>query len=348
MRISVLLTLVTVVCAAGVAVAAESEKMAVEPDADWGLHTEFKDCVSCHVDKPDPDSTDKPEMVAPVPQLCYTCHEERAAIDGWKHGPVATGECLLCHQPHQAGHKPLLKKAIPELCYHCHETKTLALVTDHSKQSHASCTDCHEAHASPGRMLLNRTYLQSEAGQEYIGNSAYAYPRPTFVDRRGSLGGLEGVEVIAMLNGSKSLGRYGVTEDLVRMKAEEYLRGNGIGILTSDEHNERKSLLRVQVRLMAVPLTRGPRAVDALAANINICLQQAVELPGTDRDGRKRFCSATTWDTGAIAIWGVTQVKEGFGEATKVLVNQFCEDYLDANPRDSAPALNADARETPP
>lgn len=346
MRISVLPALVMVVCAAGVFAVAGAEKMTVDPAADWGLHEQFKDCVPCHGGKPDVDSTDKPDMVAPVPQLCYTCHEERAAMEGWKHGPVAAGECLMCHQPHQAGHKPLLNKAVPELCYHCHEPRTLALVTDHAKPSHASCTDCHEAHASPGRMLLKQSYLQSEAGQAYMRNSSYARPRPTFVDSRGSLGGLKGVRVVPVLNGSKSLSRYGVTEQLVRTKIEQHLGRNGIKILSDKEHNERESALHVQVRLMEVPSMRRPGLVDAVSGSIDIYLQQAVELLGTDREGRKRFCTATTWDTGAIAIWGVTQVEAGFEEATKVLVDRFGKDYLDANPADPALTLNARVRTT--
>ncbi|MHC4166662.1 MAG: hypothetical protein ACYSWQ_06880 [Planctomycetota bacterium] len=44
---------------------------------------------------------------------------------------------------------------------------------------------------------------------------------------------------------------------------------------------------------------------------------------------------------GAIAIWGVTQVKERFEQATKVLVDRFGKDYLDANPRDMATTSNA-------
>ncbi len=332
MKISVLLVFVMVVGALGVSGVLSADKTTENPAATWGLHEPLKGCLACH----DKNTGDNPKLVAPVPQLCYTCHKELAAMDGWKHGPAATGECLLCHEQHRSASKPLLKRPVPELCYHCHEQRMLGLVAGHTEPSHANCTDCHEAHASPGRMLLKQEYLESNQGRAYAGRDSSARPRPTFVDRRGSLGGLRGVEVVPVLNGSKSLRRYGVTEEFVRTKFEQHLRRNGINILDANEPNERESALHVQVRLMEVPSMRRAGQVDALSASINIYLRQAVELLGTDRGGRKRFCTATTWDTGAIAIWGVTQVNEGFEEATRVLVDRFGKDYLDANPKDSA------------
>lgn len=348
MRISVLLLFVMVVFAPGIYTVAGAERTTVDPAADWGLHEPLKSCIDCHGDKLDVNSSDKPALVAPVPQLCYSCHKEYAATDDWKHGPVATGECLVCHERHQAEHKPLLIESVPELCYHCHEPKLLTTVAHHTEKAYGRCGDCHEAHASPGRMLLKQTYLDSDQGRAYQSESTAARPRPTFVDSRGSLGGLEGVTVVPVLNGSETLGRYGVTEEFVRTKVEEHLRRNGIRILTAAEHNERESSLHVQVRLMEVPSARWPGRVDALSASIDIYVRQAVELLGTDGDGRKRFCSATTWDTGAIAIWSVTRAKEGFEEAMKVLVDRFGNDYLEANPKDSAPTSNAQALVTVP
>ena len=103
MRINLLFVLVMVVGAPGVFGVAGAEKTSENSAATWGRHEPFKGCVPlCHDKKPDADSTDMPYLVSPVPQLCYTCHKEYAATDDWKHGPVATGECLLCHEQHQA------------------------------------------------------------------------------------------------------------------------------------------------------------------------------------------------------------------------------------------------------
>lgn len=337
MRIFVLSALVMAPWAFGVSLAAGAEKAAVDPDGNWGLHKPLKGCFPCHGNRPKPDSIVKPNMIASVPQLCYTCHKEHTNADGWKHGPVATGECLLCHQTHHAGHKPLLSKAVPQLCHHCHEQKLLGLIANHAEKSHANCTDCHEAHVSPGRMLLKKTFLESKAGRAYMSKSPAATSRPVFIDSRGSPGGPKGIRVVPVLNGPKSPSRYGVSEKLVRTKVEQHLRRNGIKTLSDREHKDRNPVLHVQVRLMEVPSMRPAGKIEAISGSINIYLLQAVELLGTDRRGSKRFCSATTWNTGTIVIWAVTQVEEGFDKAVKVLVDQFGKDYLDANSADPAP-----------
>ncbi|MBL7186164.1 MAG: hypothetical protein ISS70_07540 [Phycisphaerae bacterium] len=310
-----------------------------DPGAAWGLHEPLKDCVGCHGDQPQQSSPDKSDLVAAVPKLCYTCHEEYTSLDAWEHGPVATGDCLVCHEPHKTKNESLLTKPMPELCYHCHEAQTLELVANHSEESHTSCTDCHESHSSPGRMLLKQSFLKTDAGRDYLANNSVARPRPTFVDRRGSLGGLEGVAVVSVVDGSDLARRYGVTEDLVRAKVERQLRQNGIRILPRKEQTARESALYVHLRLVEVPSQRRPGQVDALSGSFNISLRQTVELLAAPGDGKRRFCAATTWDTGAVVIWGVSQIEEGIDQAVKVLVGRFGNDYVKANPRDKTLAL---------
>ncbi len=106
-------------------------------------------------------------MVAEVPQLCYTCHKEYSALEAWVHGPVATGNCLLCHEPHKAKNASLLRKPVPELCYQCHEEQAIRQIKNHGEASYARCTDCHEGHASTARGLLRQTFLDQPAGLEY-------------------------------------------------------------------------------------------------------------------------------------------------------------------------------------
>ena len=315
-----------------------------EPGTAWGLHETLKNCVACHGDQPGQSLPDKSDLIAAVPKLCYTCHEEYASLDAWEHGPVATGNCLLCHGAHNTKSESLLNKPIPELCYHCHEAETLGLVANHSDKSHTSCTDCHESHSSPGRMLLKQSFLRTDAGRDYLANNSVARPRPTFVDRRGSLGGLEGVAVVSVIDGSESLKRYGVTEDFVRAKVERQLKQIGVKILPRKEQTARESTLHVHLRLVEVPSQRRSGQVYALSGSFNISLRQMVELLAAPGDGNRRFCAATTWDTGAVVIWGVSQIEEGIDQAVKVLVGRFGNDYVKANPRDKTLA----SRRSPP
>jgi len=157
-----------------------------------------------------------------------------------------------------------------------------------------------------------------------------------FVDRRGSLSELRGVNVEAVVEKSDLFKRYGLTENAVRTKVEMQLWRNGVRITGRNERIVRQSWLYVYLRLMEVPSQHHFEQVDVLSGSLNIFLQQKVELLGTPGDSKRRFCTATTWDTGGIVIWGTTQIEEGLNETIEVLVDQFSKDYLDANPKDQA------------
>ncbi len=300
----------------------------------WGLHEPLKNCVSCHGDKSEQNPPDKLNLIAPVPKLCYVCHKDYVTLGGWVHGPVAAGECLLCHSPHKTNNESLLNKPIPELCYNCHGPKALQLVANHSDESYAHCNVCHAGHISESRMLLKNHFLKADEGLVYISKDPSTLPRPMFVDRRNSLIGLQGVEVVSVVDGSELFKRYGVTEDLVRTEVERQLQRNGIKILNHTKQTTRQSLLQVYLRLMEVPSFRHLEQVNALSGSFNIFLQQTVELlPTIPGDVKRRYCTATTWDTGAILIWGTSQIEEGLKEAVEMLVGRFSKDYLAANPK---------------
>ncbi len=133
----------------------------------WHTHEPVKNCTVCHGEQRRAGSARKVQLVAEVPQLCYTCHKEYSALEAWVHGPVATGNCLLCHEPHKAKNESLLRKPVPELCYQCHEEQAIRLIKNHAEESYARCTDCHEGHASTARGLLRQTFLDQPAGLEY-------------------------------------------------------------------------------------------------------------------------------------------------------------------------------------
>ena len=311
-----------------------SEELARDDSgATWGLHEPLKDCVTCHYKQPEQDSSDIPYLVAPVPQLCYGCHKDYISPAKWVHGPVVTGDCLFCHEPHKTDNKSLLRKPIPELCHQCHEAGMLQSVANHSDESYAHCNACHDGHMSPGRMLLKQDLLKTDAVLDYISKKPSTQPQSTIVDRLGSLSGLHGVKVVAVVEKSDLFKRYKLTEDAVRTKFEMQLRRNGIRIIGPNEQIVRPSWLYVYLRLMEVPSQNHLEPVDVLSGSLNIFLRQKVELPGTPGDSKRRFCTATTWDTGSIVIWGTTQIEEGLDDTIGILVEKFSKDYLDANPR---------------
>jgi predicted CXXCH cytochrome family protein len=107
-------------------------------------------------------------LVAEVPQLCYKCHDPTVAEDGWVHGPVAAGDCLMCHEPHKTKNRFLLTKTAPSLCYECHEPEAVHLVEHHAEEAYAKCGECHEGHAGATRTLLRPAFLQAPAGADYL------------------------------------------------------------------------------------------------------------------------------------------------------------------------------------
>jgi len=129
----------------------------------WHIHEPVKNCTLCHGQQRRAGSARKVQLVAEVPRLCYTCHQEYAAPATWVHGPVATGNCLLCHEPHKTQNEFLLRKPVPELCYLCHEEQAIRQIKNHADESYARCIDCHDGHVGATRTLLRQTFLDQAA-----------------------------------------------------------------------------------------------------------------------------------------------------------------------------------------
>jgi predicted CXXCH cytochrome family protein len=137
------------------------------PAGGWHIHEPVKNCTLCHGVLRRAAAPRKVQLIAEVPQLCFTCHKEYSTLEAWVHGPVATGNCLLCHEPHKTKNEFLLRKPVPELCYQCHEEQAIRVIKNHAEESYARCINCHEGHASAMRGLLRQTFLEQPAGLVY-------------------------------------------------------------------------------------------------------------------------------------------------------------------------------------
>jgi predicted CXXCH cytochrome family protein len=84
--------------------------------------------------------------------LCYNCHElsiKKRII----HGPVASGGCTVCHDPHGSGNAYLLVAKSQEFCLYCHNKADIQKTEVHQNMD-TGCTTCHNAHASDNDYLL--------------------------------------------------------------------------------------------------------------------------------------------------------------------------------------------------
>lgn len=131
----------------------------------WHVHKPLGNCTECHGSRQRQTSSRQVQLVASVPSLCYKCHQGYASLEGWVHGPVAVGECLLCHEPHKSRNEFLLVKPVPDLCFGCHESQSIRLIEGHARDSYGHCNNCHEGHSGATKSLLKPALLKGLAGQ---------------------------------------------------------------------------------------------------------------------------------------------------------------------------------------
>lgn len=123
------------------------------------VHLPVKDgeCSSCH--KPSGQQHPKFKKEAFVPMgtgkkmFCSDCHD-RKDTKKHVHPPVAAGDCLDCHDPHQSDNKFQLKEAGAALCYMCHEKSKLDRSFPHKPVADGNCLGCHDPHQSDNGHLL--------------------------------------------------------------------------------------------------------------------------------------------------------------------------------------------------
>jgi predicted CXXCH cytochrome family protein len=105
-----------------------------------------RQCDACH------DRAGTNNLVAPKEKLCYNCHEFQTDKK-YIHGPLASGGCLLCHDPHSSKYQKLLVAEPATFCFYCHDPRSIPQDQSHAR-SDIQCTACHDAHMSDKKFLL--------------------------------------------------------------------------------------------------------------------------------------------------------------------------------------------------
>lgn len=116
--------------------------------AKFGEHGPYaaRQCDACHA------STASNTFVAPRDQLCLRCHDLQLN-KRYIHGPLASGGCISCHDPHSSKYEHLLVSDSGTFCLHCHNTVDIAKVSAH-RETKAQCTSCHDPHMSDRKYLV--------------------------------------------------------------------------------------------------------------------------------------------------------------------------------------------------
>jgi hypothetical protein len=149
-----------------------------------------------------------------------------------------------------------------------------------------------------------------------IGGIAYAGDTQP---ERNSLRGLKGIYVLVEhLN--KDLIKDGLNTDTIKTDVEQKLRLAGIGILSRDDFFKELGYPYLYIDANALKLQRG-----GYVYNIDVALMQAVIL--------ERFfvrLQAQTWSREDL---GATPRLDTIRDSIEILVDQFINAYLSANPK---------------
>ncbi len=107
-------------------------------------------CTSCHA------NGFSNALIKPMPELCYTCHDDFNNRYQTLHGPVASGNCMGCHDQHESKFDKLLRRDGQDLCLVCHEAKQVLANKVHKTIEKTSCLECHNPHGGTNRGFLNQ------------------------------------------------------------------------------------------------------------------------------------------------------------------------------------------------
>lgn len=103
------------------------------------------ECKSCH-----PQGVGRTSPVSEA-RLCSSCHDPKTAYKRL-HGPLGTGQCTICHDPHGSSFPKFLVTGVRALCVQCHaQTRSQAHIAGADKL----CPECHNPHGSEKKYLLH-------------------------------------------------------------------------------------------------------------------------------------------------------------------------------------------------
>ncbi len=121
-------------------------------------HTPYDDkvCISCHALGDSLTGVARPNNLGTDP--CFECHKDKINVfdKDHIHGPVAGGDCVICHDPHGSSYEHSLKSPEQILCFSCHSftEKQLSQKVVHEPFRRGRCSECHDPHAANNKWVL--------------------------------------------------------------------------------------------------------------------------------------------------------------------------------------------------
>ena len=118
-----------------------------DPDGVYRAHPGFDDgkCGDCH------DARAKGKSVSDAKVCAAECHDDRKGRK-FLHGPIGSGQCIPCHDPHGSPHKGFVKAEDRELCFLCHNAEDYEAHYRETKR--LRCLNCHDPHGSDKKYIV--------------------------------------------------------------------------------------------------------------------------------------------------------------------------------------------------
>jgi predicted CXXCH cytochrome family protein len=134
----------------------EASARGMAPVVNAYIHKPYKEgkCSECH-SSAGGEYQDFDKLTS---SICLKCHQNETTKFAVMHGPVSTGECMMCHAPHESAIPGMLKEAAPSVCVKCHIPELLSPDPPEHTMADKSCLDCHVAHGSDKHGLLKKTF----------------------------------------------------------------------------------------------------------------------------------------------------------------------------------------------
>ena len=153
------------------------------------VHQPFgADCTLCH----DPHGADNRLFVlgGTGAEGCNRCHDDVRSGLSQLHGPVALGECLVCHTAHQSDHAGLLAEPPAQLCQSCHVDVAgeMAGAVSVHEPLNDNCSGCHQAHGGNNDYFLvaQSTDLCNTCHADFVEQSqSFAFPHMPMTEGKG-------------------------------------------------------------------------------------------------------------------------------------------------------------------
>ncbi|HWR84316.1 MAG TPA: cytochrome c3 family protein [Candidatus Deferrimicrobium sp.] len=122
---------------------------------------------------------------------CFPCHENRRGMfsQEYVHGPVASGSCRICHNPHGSRYEKSLNHPVQILCFSCHQEveEQLRKKEVHKPFLEGRCTSCHDPHSTNNRWALVKSSEEVCLTCHRIGTSLSGHNHPYNVRPRNKL-----------------------------------------------------------------------------------------------------------------------------------------------------------------